>query len=349
MNEINEAPATPQAATPAPVAAPADDSPKTNLGEKFSKDAAWQAAMAALTSQAEAEPEAEAPAADAPPAEPVVEAAPPKELESDKWVEALKAKRRAERESARKSQALEAEKASYQTKAAELEKYAKANELIAAGDLVTAADMLGIPYEQLTAQVLRGGPKPKDPTEDIRKEIEELKAWKAEQAKSREAAERADAERGAISIVRSELADVDGIGLLKKYDGWEAEVIEYMNLEWQRTGFAGNEPPIGPKEAAIQLNAHLRNQRIQELRLAAEADPDLLRELGLTAQSQTPTPTQPNRPQATRAHGSEMFSPPRTLSGSHVGDSGRLAPTNDPKELRVRAIKAAEQAFSGEE
>lgn len=349
MNEITEAPVTPQATTPAPAAAPATDSPKTNLGEKFSKDAAWQAAMAALSSQAEAEPEAEAPAADAPPAEPVVEAAPPKELESDKWVEALKAKRRAEREAAKRSQALEAEKASYQAKASKLDKYAKADELIAAGDLVTAADVLGIPYEQLTAQVLRGGPKPKDPTEDIRKEIEELKAWKAEQAKAREAAERADAERGAISIVRSELADVDGIGLLKKHEGWESEVLELINIEWQRTGYAGSEPPIGPKEAAKRLNAALRDQRIQELRLAAESDPDILRELGFTAQSQTPTPTQPNRPQATRAHGSEMFSPPRTLSGSHVGDSGRLAPTNDPKELRMRAIKAAEQAFSGEE
>jgi len=348
MNETTEAPAVP--ATPAAPAA--NDSPKTNLGEKFGKDAAWNAALAALSNQAEAE-EADAAPADGE-ATPAAEAAPAetpppaKELESDKWKDALKARRRAEREAAAKQRELEAEKATYQTKASELEAFSKAKQLIGEGKLHAAAEMLGIKYEDLTAEVIRG-PVKEDPTDAIRKEIEELKAWKAEQAEARRAAEMADAERGAVTIVRSELADAEGIGLLKKHAGWESEVIELMNIEWQRTGYAGSEPPITAHEAAKRLNAALRDQRLQELRLATEADPDLLKELGLTAQSKATTPTNQERPQATRANGSEMFSPPRTLSGSHVGDSGRLAPTNDPRELRLRAIKAAEQAFSGEE
>lgn len=342
-------------ATPPPAAPEASDSPTTNLGSAFAADPAWQRAVDAvkrMATEAKASEAASEAAAAAPPADPATdaptEAAPAetapapvaKELESDKWVEARKARIRAERDAAKRTAALESERASYKTKAGELEKFAKANELIAAGELAEAADVLGIRYEELTAQILRG-PKAKDPTEDIRKELEEMKAWKAEVAAAKAAEDQAAAERGAAQIVRAELADAPEFGLLRKHDGWEREVIQLMTIRWEQAGWAGNEPPITAADAARELTGYLKEQRRAELSAIAEADPELLRELGF-AKADT---AKPIAHEANRAPANEARNAPRTLSGADESESGRLPEAVDDAERTRRAILRAQELF----
>lgn len=341
------APATPPTAAPA-----ASESPTTNLGARFAGDPAWQRAVEAVKnmSQAPAEevaPLEDAPAGDATAAEaaPAATPAPAKELESDKWVEARRARIRAEREAAKRSQALEAEKATYQAKASELDSFAKAKELIGKGQLHAAAEMLGIKYEDLTAEVIRG-PKGEDPTEALRKEIEEVKAWKAEMAAAKAAEERDAAERGAISVVRAELAEAPEFALLRKHADWEREVLQLMTIRWEQAGWAGSEPPISAADAARELTGYLKEQRRAELSAVAEADPDLLRELGFARANET---KQPPAHEANRATTNAAPTAPRTLSGAHEGEAGRLVEANDHAEFRRRAILRAQQLLQTKE
>lgn len=347
------APNEPTQATP-PETPAAPESPKTNIGEKFSKDAAWQRALAAVAKMGgestppPADAASDAPA-DAPAAEPEkpadAQAEPAKELESDKWVEARRARVRAEREAAERARAAEEAERTYKSKAEALTPFEKAQELIKAGRKLEAAKMLGIEYADITREMVEG-PKPEDPTAELKAQIEELRAWKAEQARAAQEQQARDAELGAVRMVREELSEAGDIALLRKHDGWEHEVVQLMKIRWEQIGWRGEAPPITPQEAARELNAALKEQRRAELRAVAEADPEILRELGfIRAETKTTI-----APEAARAPASETPKvAPRTLSSAHEGEAGRLTEAMDHAELRRRAILRAQQVLPAAE
>lgn len=352
MNEAPQSEPTIQPEAQPVTPAPQADAPKTNLGEKFSKDAAWQRAMAAVAKmggESTPPPAGDEPAAtDAEPAkaEPEKPAAPPaKELESDKWVEARRARARAEREAAERARAAEEAERSYKAKAEALTPFEKAQELIKAGRKLEAARVLGIDYADLTVEMVNG-PKPEDPTEPLKKELEELKAWREEQARAAKEAEARDMELAAVRLVREDTEKLEDIALLRKHDGWEHEVVQLMKLRWEQIGWRGDVPPITPEQAARELNAALKEQRRAELRAVADADPELLRELGFVrAETQNTI-----APEAARAQASETPRlAPRTLSSAHEGEAGRLTEAVDHAELRRRAILRAQQVLPAAE
>ncbi|TXH54797.1 MAG: hypothetical protein E6Q97_10085 [Desulfurellales bacterium] len=341
------APTEPTQATPA-ASAPVE-SPKTNLGEKFNRDAAFQRALAAvakISGETNEAAEADAPAGETPTAEAPADAAAQttpaaKELESDRWREAIQARKRAEREAAERMRAAEEAERSYKSKAEALTPFEKAQELIKAGRKLEAAKVLGIDYADITREMVEG-PKPEDPTAELKAQIEELKAWKAEQARVAQEQQARDAELGAVRMIRDELAEAGDIALLRKHDGWEHEVVQLMKIRWEQIGWRGDAPPITPQEAARELNAALKEQRRAELRAVSEADPELLRELGFIKAEDA----KPKTLDAEEGSASAMpRTAPRTLSGAHESEAGRLPETLDVAELRRRAILRAREVF----
>lgn len=341
-----EGTATPAATKESPA------SPKTNLGEKFSKDAAWSRALAALEKQGDGEKPAEAAAADseaeAPAEEKAEEEKAPepkaaaKELESDRWVEAARAKRAA----AKKEAALAAKEAEYGQKSASVETLTRAQQLIAEGKGAEALELLGVDYAEVTRQVISGAPKEDKVAKELQTKLAEFEAWKSQVEEEKKVSELERAERGARDIVRAECSQIPEAAALRSEPDWEGAVVEYIQVKWAQVGWAGDAPPITPAQAARELNDLVVNDALATQKRLIETSGEYRNQLAALL-----NPTSKTKPaqHATGANGSGINPPPKTLTSAHSGEAGRLPPSNDPQELRRRAIAVAEQQFGQSE
>lgn len=347
------APATSAETRPATEPTPA---PKTNLGAKLD-DAAWQRAMAALEKQQGPDDKAQAaaaePAAGTPETEPAKEApaeeqkpapAAAKDLESDRWVEAARAKRAAQRAAAKREADLAAKEAEYGQKAASVETLAKAQALVKEGRSMEALELLGVDYAEVTRQVISGPPKEDAEAKELRAKVAEFEQWKSQFEEQQKAASIRQAEEGARAHVRQQCGDLAELGALRSEPGWDGHVVDYIQKKWAEVGYAGDAPPITPAEAARELNTLYVNDSLQTQKRLIEGSSEYRQQLAALLNANT-KPAQ----HATGANGSGAVPPPRTLTSAHAGEAGRLPPSNDPKELRRRAIAVAEQQFGRSE
>lgn len=343
-----EGTATPAATKEAPA------SPKTNLGEKFAKDAAWSRALAALEKQEGGDKPAEAaPASDDAETEaPVVEEekqpepVAAKELESDRWVEAARAKRAAQKAAAKRDAEFAAREAEFGQKASSVDQLAKAKQLIDAGKGAEALELLGVDYAEVTRQVLNGPPKEDTAAKELQAKVAEFEQWKSQFEQQQQAAALKQAEAGARAIVREQCGSLPEASALRSEPNWEGAVVDYIQIKWAEVGYAGEAPPITPAQAARELNALYVNDALETQRRLIEGSSEYRQQLAaLLTPSTKPKPAQ----HANGANGSGIIPPPRTLTSAHSGEAGRLPPSNDPQELRRRAIAVAEQQFGQSE
>jgi hypothetical protein len=299
---------------------------------------AFARAMAALDKQ-DKEPEpaaaapAEEPAASDTEAQPEATPEPVKEqpgaLESDRLVRALEEQRAAVR-------ALEQQRSEYEAKLREIDsekaglsKLAQARKALDEGDALTALAELGVTYEDLTRAVI-GGAAPKVAVKSpMEQQLEALAAKHAaleQQLTKREA----DAQRNAaVGHVRSEVPQTD-FPLLAAVPAWEEEVIEGVRLEWERAGYAGDVPPVSPRDIAERLEAYLAEETLKRAKLSPKV-------LAALAATNDPSHVKPPAAPASAAPAKPNVSA-RTLLPTDSGTVSRVANGADEATLKARAL-----------
>ena len=237
-------------------------------------------------------------------------------------------------------------------RALELDRYAKAAEAMKGGSKIAALEAMGLTYEEITAEIMKGPGGSLSPvTEELaemRKKLEELpKSYEeklAQMEQRQEAAERQAWESKTMAQIGS---DAERWGLLNDPIAQHmlgsrspsAAIYETMERHWQETGGGQGGEVLTEEQAADMLEAALDRQVRQR---AATQPTKLHRLLGLSAPpgpSPTPAPTAVNG-----ARRDVPPAPPLSIEAASVSTAGE-PPTGTltASDYKRRALEIAKQ------
>lgn len=261
----------------------------------------------------------------------------PGELESDRIVRALEEQRAAVRELERQRAEYEARLREVDTEKASVSKLAQARKAIEAGDPLTALAELGLTYEDLTRRIIAGEAPKTEAKSPAEQAIEDLRAKQAALEAKLAEREQEAARHAALSVVRTEVPASE-FPLLAAHPAWEEEIIDGVRMEWERVGYAGEAPPVTPRQIAERLEAYL----VEETLKRAKISPKVLEALkAANDQSQVKPPP---AAQASAAPAKPNVSA-RTLLPTDSGSVSRIAGTTDEATAKARALAVLEQSL----